>query len=46
MHSSCERRVCDSAAGDQETVLHLQVRRFRCGNDACAAETFAERVPG
>ncbi|WP_167530417.1 transposase family protein [Microbispora hainanensis] len=44
--SSYERRVCDSAVGGQETVLHLRVRRFRCGNDDCAATTFAEQVPG
>ncbi|MFI7033593.1 ISL3 family transposase [Microbispora rosea] len=46
VHSSYERRVCDTAVGGQETVLHLRVRRFRCGNDDCAATTFAEQVPG
>ncbi|MEN3541243.1 ISL3 family transposase [Microbispora sp. ZYX-F-249] len=46
VHSSYERRVCDTAVGGQETVLHLRVRRFRCGNDDCAAKTFAEQVPG
>ncbi|WP_352241890.1 ISL3 family transposase [Microbispora sp. NBRC 16548] len=46
VHSSYERRVCDSAVGGQETVIHLRVRRFRCGNDDCAATTFAEQVPG
>lgn len=35
----------DTAVGGQETVLHLRVRRFRCGNDDCAAKTFAEQVP-
>jgi transposase len=46
VHSSYERRVCDTAVGGQETVLHLRVRRFRCGNDDCTAKTFAEQVPG
>ncbi|GAB3904267.1 hypothetical protein GCM10027612_71930 [Microbispora bryophytorum subsp. camponoti] len=46
VHSSYERRVCDSAVGGQETVLHLRVRRFLCGNDDCSAKTFAEQVPG
>ncbi|MGI5154237.1 ISL3 family transposase [Microbispora sp. CA-102843] len=46
VHSSYERRVCDSAVGGQETVLHLRVRRFRCGNDDCTVKTFAEQVPG
>lgn len=45
MHSSYERRVCDTATGGQETMLHLRVRRFRCGNEDCAAATFAEQVP-
>ncbi|MEU8273571.1 ISL3 family transposase, partial [Microbispora bryophytorum] len=46
VHSSYERRVCDSAVGGQEMVLHLRVRRFRCGNHGCTAKTFAEQVPG
>ncbi len=46
VHSSYERRVCDSAVGGQETVLLLRVRRFRCGNDDCVVKTFAEQVPG
>ncbi|WP_396774787.1 transposase family protein [Microbispora sp. H10885] len=40
VHRSYERRVCDTAVGGQETILHLRIRRFRCGNDACAAKTF------
>ncbi|MEV1200012.1 hypothetical protein AB0J07_08390, partial [Microbispora rosea] len=35
-----------SAVGGQETVLHLRVRRFRCGNDDCTVKTFAGQVPG
>jgi transposase len=46
VHSSYERRMCDTAVGGQEMVLHLQVRRFRCGNDDCGTKTFAEQVPG
>ncbi|GII75459.1 hypothetical protein Sru01_04410 [Sphaerisporangium rufum] len=38
--------MCDTAVGGQETVLHLRVRRFRCGNDDCGKRTFAEQVPG
>ncbi len=45
-HSRYERRVCDTAISGQETMLHLRVRRFRCGDDDCAAKTFAEQVPG
>jgi transposase len=46
VHSRYERRVCDAAIGGQETILHLEVRRFFCGNDACSKKTFAEQVPG
>ncbi len=47
VHSSYERRrVCHTAVGGQETVLHLRVRRFRCDNDDCVAKTFAEQAPG
>jgi hypothetical protein len=45
VHSRYERRLADIAAGGQETLIHLQVRRFFCRNDACAAVTFAEQVP-
>jgi len=27
-------------------MLHLRVRRFFCGNEACVKKTFAEQVPG
>jgi transposase len=46
VHSRYERRLADTAAGGQETLVHLQVRRFFCRNDACASTTFAEQVPG
>ena len=45
-HSRYERRLCDTAVAGQETMIHLQVRRFFCGNQACAKKTFAEQVPG
>jgi transposase len=46
VHSRYERRLADTAAGGQEILVHLQVRRFFCRNDACASTTFAEQVPG
>ncbi|MFA1551971.1 ISL3 family transposase [Actinomadura chokoriensis] len=45
-HSHYERRLTDTAVGRQEVLIHLRVHRFRCGNDACARQTFAEQVPG
>lgn len=45
-HSRYERRLADTAVGRQEVLIHLRVHRFRCGNDACARQTFAEQVPG
>jgi transposase len=46
VHSRYERRLLDTAAGGQETLIHLRVRRFFCQNTACAKKTFAEQVPG
>ncbi|MFF3666131.1 ISL3 family transposase [Microtetraspora malaysiensis] len=46
VHSSYERRVCDTAVSGQETVLHLRVQRFRRGNHDCCKKTFAEQVTG
>ena len=46
VHSRYERRLADVAAGGQEVLIHLTVRRFACGNDACERRTFAEQVPG
>jgi transposase len=31
--------------GGRRLVLHLRVRRFRCGTPACPRRTFAEQVP-
>ncbi|WP_368856953.1 transposase family protein [Microbispora triticiradicis] len=44
VHRSYERRVCDTAVGGQETILHLRIRRFRCGNDDCRPSP--SRCPG
>jgi transposase len=46
VHSRYERRLADTAAGGQEVVVQLLVRRFFCRNDACASVTFAEQVHG
>ncbi|MET8160315.1 ISL3 family transposase [Sphaerisporangium sp. NPDC005289] len=46
VHSSYGRRVCDTAVSGHQTVLHLRVLRFWCGNDECGKKTFAEQVPG
>jgi transposase len=46
VHSRYQRRLGDAAAGGQEVLIHLQVRRFFCGNQGCAKVTFAEQVPG
>jgi transposase len=45
VHSRYERRLADVAASGQETLVHLQVRRFFCRSQACDAVTFAEQVP-
>ena len=46
VHSSYQRRLADTASGGQEMLIDLQVRRFFCGNPACAKTTFAEQMPG
>jgi hypothetical protein len=46
VHSRYERRLADTAAGGQEPLIRLQVRRFFCRNDVCGRTTFAEQVPG
>ncbi|MEV5754810.1 ISL3 family transposase [Actinoallomurus sp. NPDC052308] len=46
VHSRYERRLSDSAIGGQETMIHLQVGRFFCSNEACGKQTFAEQVAG
>jgi len=46
VHSSYERQLADTASSGQEVLIHLQARRFFCGNGACAKGTFAEQIPG
>jgi transposase len=46
VHSCYQRFVSDTASGCQEVVIHLQARRFACGNQECAKATFAEQIPG
>jgi transposase len=36
VHSRYQRRLADTAPAGQEVLIHLQARRFFCGNDACA----------
>ena len=45
VHSRYQRKLADAASGGQEVLIHLQARRFFCGNDACAKATFAEQMP-
>jgi transposase len=46
VHSRYERRLSDTAAGGQEVMICLAVRRFFCLEPACKKTTFAEQVPG
>ena len=46
VHSRYERRLSDTAIAGREALIHLQVRRFFCGNGACRKKTFAEQVSG
>jgi transposase len=46
VHSRYERRLLDTAAGGQEVMICLSVRRFFCPGPGCAKVTFAEQVPG
>ena len=43
--STYRRRLADLPWQGRTVRLHLQVRRFRCGNDACPRSVFAERLP-
>src|SRR5918999_5073962 len=45
IHSYYTRRPRDLPQGDYAVRLILHVRRFRCLNAICTAQTFAERVP-
>jgi hypothetical protein len=42
VHSRYERRLLDTAVAGRQLLIHLRVRRFVCGNKACAKKTFAE----
>ena len=46
VHSRYERRLSDTAVAGQETMIHLQVRRFFCRSQTCKKTTFAEQIPG
>ena len=46
VHGGYARVVADSVAGGRPVLIVLQVRRFRCGNPACPAVTFAEQASG
>ncbi len=39
------RTIADGPLGRRPVRLHLQVRRFRCTNEACSRRLFAERFP-
>jgi transposase len=45
IHSSYTRHPHDLPLWDDTVCLVLHVRRFRCLNAACPAQTFAERLP-
>jgi transposase len=46
VHDRYERRLADAPIAGRAVVIRLAVRRFRCGNPACPAATFAEQVEG
>ena len=46
IHSSYTRSPHDLQTSGQTVRLTLQVRRFRCQNQHCQRQTFAERLPG
>ena len=46
VHSRYERRLLDTAVGDCEVLICLEVRRFRCLAQQCHKATFAEQVAG
>lgn len=45
VHGRYVRKLRDVALGGVGVVIHLTVRRFRCGNPDCPAVTFAEQIP-
>ncbi|WP_392900587.1 ISL3 family transposase [Streptomyces sp. LN699] len=46
VHGRYLRRLSDAAISGTRVVIELLIRRFRCLNAACAAQTFAEQVTG
>ncbi|GLL05136.1 ISL3 family transposase [Dactylosporangium matsuzakiense] len=46
VHSRYERRLLDGAAGSQEVILQLRVRRFFCAGVGCVQKIFSEQVDG
>ncbi|WP_241564924.1 ISL3 family transposase [Nonomuraea polychroma] len=46
VHSRYRRRLSDVTCGGLPVVIELESRRLFCPNVGCAAETFAEQVPG
>lgn len=45
-HSRYVRRLSDLPRHDRLVRIHLEVRRFFCGNAECRRRIFAERLPG
>ncbi|MFJ9753091.1 transposase family protein [Streptomyces chartreusis] len=43
VHSRYERRLCDTAISNQQTVVHLQVGRFFCDDGVCGKRTLPSR---
>ncbi|MEQ7009303.1 ISL3 family transposase [Actinopolymorpha sp. B17G11] len=46
VHSRYWRRLADTAIAGGPVVIKLQVRRFFCSGEDCAAATLVEQVPG
>ena len=44
-HSSYQRQVQDTPIGSVIVKLQIKVRRFRCHNQNCGQQTFAEQYP-
>jgi transposase len=45
VHSRYWRTVADQPWGGRPVAIRLQVRRFRCTNEACTRRIFVERLP-
>jgi len=44
-HSRYRRKLQDLSVQGSPVMLHLQVGRWRCGNDRCPRKIFTERIP-